>query len=700
MFGNKLKRWAVLGLAAAAWLAADTFSASAQINMMTARRNLDRANVWNGFANNGVTSSAFPGKGNRTMWMLSYPGTGANACGRPAVDWYWNIKFSGHCGAYEQTQFSVSEGLISLTQVGGEKYAAFTGPRQTTPEVFPHTYDIENSPEAGWGIDTKASLSDALEQGTSTANWWPGAVPLSGDPTTQHPYEIHNYDYGIYSPIQNTAETIMISQWESNEHSAASASAISGRSNVLTAKRRVLAWSHQDLDDMLVHELVFTNTSDQQITGAYFGGINGFNINQTGNTSRFGYHGGRHYFRDEDADEWIDWSEAGGFKGNANLVGRYWHVQWDGDLPLTPDDDTGDPFIPEVCIIAACHDPSWLNASLRPAGMPLSPDYVGFGALAWRSSGTGAWNVADVAAGYVEPAGEPLFHFWTQESGNDVVDPADGLGPTTPAGRYDAWSAASSATPSAVGLGFVDVLYGPYTMDPGDQAKVVLAHVVGTGSHVTINSQTGYPVDPTDWTMNHIGSQGTDSAFRNAELAKGHDGLWTNVSHALFAYSNQWQVPNTPPDVEFTVMNSENAQNLVSWNGAAESAVNPDYGTADVTAYRVYQSVYAEYGPWVLKTEVPATGASSYSWEDTESIAGFSNFYNVRAVASAKTDWSEGTKTLADLPAQMAAHVTGGMEGRLFGTRAEDHERSRCRASLLRRPATRCRHRSAWCPTR
>ena len=60
---------------------------------------------------------------------------------------------------------------------------------------------------------------------------------------------------------------------------------------------------------------------------------------------------------------------------------------------------------------------------------------------------------------------------------------------------------------------------------------------------------------------------------------------------------------------------------------------------------------------------MPASGASSYSWVDEESLAGFSRFYNVRSVASGKSDWSEGTKTLADLPAQMAAHVTNGLEG-------------------------------------
>ena len=654
MFGNQLKRWAVLGLAAAAWMAADTFSASAQINMMTSRRNLDRAMMWNGFANNGVSSSAFPSKGNRGMWMLSWPGSTANACtgdAGPAVDWYWQVKVTGHCGQYEGTFISVSEGLISLTQVGGEKFSSFTGPRKTTPEVLPHIYDIENGPEAGWGIDTRSSLSNALAPGTSTANWWPGAPSLLGnDPATQHPYEIHNYDYGIYSPLQNTAETIMISEWESNQH---------GGSNVLTAKRRVLAWSNQDLDDMLVHELVWTNTSNSQITEAYFGKINGLHVNQQGIAFRWLGAGGRHHMgRAGGADDWIDWSEDPGFKGNPNFVGRGWAVQWDGNYAGSPDDDTGDPFRAANCQIVSCLDPGWLNATTRPDGMPGSPDHVGFGALAWRSSGTGAWNAADAAAGYVEPAGMPRWHYWQHTGGNSVEDPADGNGPNADPSRYDAWAAPSHTPPAVEDDGFTDVLWGPYTLDPGDQVKLVLAYVEGTGSHVTINSATGYPVDPLDWTYNIIGSKGQDDAFRNAELAKGHDGLWTNVSHAEFAYSNQWQIPNTPPDVDFAVANSETAQNLVTVPSLA-GAVNPDYGSADVDAIRIYASDYAEYGPWILQTTLPATGGS---WVDESSVAGFSRFYNVRSVATAKTDWSEGSMTLADLPAQMAAHVTGGME--------------------------------------
>ena len=664
MFNIQLKRWALFGLIVSAWLATDTMIVSAQVEMVGARRNLDRSNIWLSLSNNGGQPGSSFGKAVRGMHLMSYPGIVATSWTSPSgpdVDWYFPGKPSGFNGSFENTAISIGGGIVSLTQVGGEKVASFTGPRVTTIDVIPHIYDIENAPEASWGINTRAPAR-ANNPGESTANWWPGAPALKdGDPGATQPYEIHNYDYGVYAPVQNAAETTMISEWESNAH---------GGENVLTAVRKVLAWSHQDLDDMLIYDLEWTNTSDQQITGVYFGIIEGVHIKQSGIAYRYHYHQGLHNHSKGEAefDDWMDYSEDPNFKGDANFVGRNWHIQWDGDSPLSPDDDTGDPYFVARCDPQACFDPGFLNATLRPDGMPLSPEHVGIGPLAWRGSGTGAWNAADAAVGYLDPQGEPLWHFW--ESFSSFQSPADtdpaasSEGPQSDTDRYDAWSEPSHAVPQTVELGMNDLMFGPYTIDPGDKVKLVLALVVGTGAHSTINSTTGYPLSPVDWMFNTIGASGigVNDAQRNAELAKGHQGLWTNASHALFAYANEWQIPNTPPDVDFDTENNIKAQTTVTWNGDAESAINPDYGTADVSSYRVYQSEYAETGPWILKAEIPATGASSYSWEDTESIAGFSNFYNVRSVSSAKSGWSEGTKALADLPAQMASHVTGGME--------------------------------------
>ncbi len=674
MFDIQFKRWVPIGLIAAAWLAAGAFDAAAQQDMTSYRRNFTRAHMWSSFQNNGLFGSAW-GLWGEGMYWHSYPGIGAGSQSRARSDWYWDLKPSGWGGGNEATFISVMRSYVVLTTVGGEPYDSHG--QKVTEDLKARVYDIENGPEATWGIDTKApARATAADVGKSTANWWPGATSfIDGDPTATVPYEIHNYDYGVYPPVQNTAEAVLISEWSSNEH---------GGENVLTAVRRVLGWSNQDLDDMLVYDTEWTNTSNEQITNAWFGYTQGVHLKSNGHKSRGGYSygfvlwGGRRSATEY--DDRFAWSEDPGFAGNPNFVGRHWMLQWDGDDAFSLDDDTGDPFWVNLCGHLggrSCADISvggFLNSTARPDGMPQSPDHIATGALAWRSSGTGAWNAKDAAAGYVDPQGEPLWHHWAIHRAQyflDWYDPAmvpEGFakGPKTVEGRYAAWTEGGShEQPSIASSGSTDIMFGPYTLDPGDKVKLVLANVAGLGAHITTNPDNGYPYDPIEWAW-QVGEQYgslSDAPARNAELAKGHDGAWTNVEHALFAYSNEWQVPTTPPDVDFQISSTLEAQTELTWNGDAERAVNPDYGTADVTAYRVYVSTWSEAGPWRLKGTMPASGASSYSWVDKESLAGFSRFYNVRSVASGKSDWSEGTKTLADLPAQMAAHVTNGLEG-------------------------------------
>lgn len=83
-----------------------------------------------------------------------------------------------------------------------------------------------------------------------------------------------------------------------------------------------------------------------------------------------------------------------------------------------------------------------------------------------------------------------------------------------------------------------------------------------------------------------------------------------------------------------------------------------------MTGYRVYRSLWQETGPWDLVGEVAAGTDTNgtYSWEDQNSLAGFGYAYNVRSVASAKTTWSQGTKSFSDLPATVQGHLQGGLE--------------------------------------
>ncbi|MCZ6632490.1 MAG: hypothetical protein O7G87_03730, partial [bacterium] len=108
-----------------------------------------------------------------------------------------------------------------------------------------------------------------------------------------------------------------------------------------------------------------------------------------------------------------------------------------------------------------------------------------------------------------------------------------------------------------------------------------------------------------------------------------------------------------------------------TWSDDSERAINPEYGEADVIGYRVYRSTWQETGPWELVGDIPAGGGGdatfsggTYTWVDQNSLAGFQFAYNVRAYAKPKSTWSEGSKTLADLPETVRKHLTeNGLEG-------------------------------------
>ena len=144
-----------------------------------------------------------------------------------------------------------------------------------------------------------------------------------------------------------------------------------------------------------------------------------------------------------------------------------------------------------------------------------------------------------------------------------------------------------------------------------------------------------------------------------------------HLGHAQFAYDNEYHIPNAPPDVNFFQGSNDQAKIILTWTDESERAINPEYGEADVVGYRVYRSIWQETGPWELVGDIPAGGGGdasfsggTYTWVDKNSLAGFQFAYNVRAVAKPKSSWSEGSKTLADLPETVRKHLTeNGLEG-------------------------------------
>jgi hypothetical protein len=619
-------------------------------------RHTTRAQVWTSFTSAGTQGMHYDVSATRIMMRMNYPG-GVNAMQigmtPPEFIDYWGEKsWPVYSQKTESHSNSAGEGVLVLTNVDGEKWVSATGPRKPTEDVIPLIYDIKNMPEADWGLESRVPTR-GVRVGDLMVNYYKGAPALTGDPVSTSPYEIHNYGYGVYPPVQNASEEVIISQWTTRHD--------------LVVTRKAYTWSHQDFDDFFILELEFENRGGKQLNDTYFGFLNAFYVSNAGTAFRWGHEGGKiNYKRAGGRDDWYRSSVASNFQPNSlsgltanDFAGKYINYQWDGNAVQSNEEDTGDPFYKDLESVGSAR--GFPGSSARPEGMPISPQYMGMAPLAFRNSGAShTFNAADRVAGYVDPEGETpiLAHWWQATARKKIQDPLRGV--LSPAEIYDAFTSPSHDNPPEVGVGWNDQVYGPYNLAPGDKAKIVLVYVLGTAADFDTHPSTGHTRDMITWGWN-FGV--VDDNTRKTTLAQGERAMLQNLSHAQFAYENAYDIPDSPPDVEFEIRGDETAQMEVSWTNTAETAVHPDFGVPNVASYRIYRSTWQEYGPWELVGEVPATGANTYAWSDDNSLAGFLYIYNVRAVSKPQQSWSKGTKTLADLPSVVREHVLNGIEG-------------------------------------
>ena len=653
-----IKKWLGVGLLALALLLSGALTASAQLDYYASRM-MTRSLVWETFHNYGFSGMHYADSAGRAAFRLIYPGMmmGFYTLMNP-TDYmeYWGDKaWSDGANKSEGTMHSSGNGVLVLTNVDGEKHVSWTGPRHPSEDVFPMIYDILNGPEANWGIRTVVPFR-GIKTGLEMSNWYPGATPKSGDATAAEPYEIHNYDYHIYPPVQDAPEEIHITQTRFKHN--------------IVMTRKIYAWSHQDFDDFIIVDVEFENRGDKQLNDTYFGFNNTLYVNSTGTSYRWGHEGGMiRYNRSGGLDDFFRFSGSPGFQPNslsgltaADFAGKHITYVYDGNTTNSFEEDTGDPFDSDL------ENPggSFPASGDRPKGTPIAPEYAGFAPLAFRNSGSShVFNANDLAQGYVDPKSDQVLGHWFRAHGLDNIDDPIGKG-VGMADLYDIYTAPSMADPPAEGVVWSDQIYGPYDLAPGDKAKIVVAYVFGHAGDIeesNVDSRTGFARDQMSWAFG-VGERGLNDDARKQVLAQGEKALLQNLSHAQFAYDSGFRIPNSPPDVDFQAGNNQDANIEISWTDAVEKAINPEYGTADVVAYRIYRSTIQEYGPWELVEEIPATSAGTYKYVDTNSLAGFRYIYNVRAVASPKQDWNEGSVTLADLPPKVREHLTvSGLEG-------------------------------------
>lgn len=538
---------------------------------------------------------------------------------------------------------------IGSTYAKDGYYAVLTGPRSDMlDEIFPMLPDPSQDDDLKYlGGEPRERPSSAIGAGQAWRTGAPYYHPTTwsatldemktDDPLNWRPSRIDNWRFGEYqtpgppsapsSRSDEWAEEIIVSKWTT----------LAG----VTFTRRNLNWSYPDWDDFFIVEIEFENTGDsngdgerdlpaETLNDVYISILNNWMLTDAG-LSHYNLSDQWYHYIKQALDDWIVYTEAADYSGPGKGLKMF--IDWDGDSAEFPWNDTGDPV--NLTIISPSCDTG------RKDGEFTSYQHLGYGPLAYEDGGQWSFNSRDLGK-YVQPQGEQpnSTRYWRIESETVSEDPRPGAHNRKT--MFDLMTTpGEDPTPAVMGAFYATHSYGPYTLAPGQKGKLVLAWAGG--------SPAGED-DLYTWTRSNLYNYGA--------LPEGHTWLVEFFKRAKWAYDNEYDLPDAPPDVYIQTRNSPQATLEVFWN-SADNAVNPDYGEQDVAGYRIYRAEWNPDGPWTKIGEVPR---GTHQFTDDMSVAGFNYWYSVRTFANGHDDWVGRVGTLATLPEQVQARVKAGLE--------------------------------------
>ena len=363
----------------------------------------------------------------------------------------------------------------------------------------------------------------------------------------------------------------------------------------------------------------------------------------------------------------FQFTDAPNYDGPAEYVGLKLSYQFDGDSPTDRANDIGEP-----------ESPTSTDLLRQPGGLSpgqlLAYQYVGMAPLAYQDAGVSHLFSSKDQGRFVNPVGDQpaSTRWWEARNLRQLDTDAPSIDTHSDQEMHAVLTAQVEDNPGGVGAWINAQTYGPYTMAPGEKAKIVVAYVAGTGANsMPREDLREYSVDIETFARADIPLPQEERLRR---LQNGEKALVNHLRAAQFAYDNGYDLPDYPPDLGFALGFNLEGQPELSWSDRIERSPNPDYGGSeaqDIAGYRVFRSTWQEFGPWELIADIPA-GLDGQSWSyqsgeykflDLEAQPGFRYFYNVRAYAQPHTSWSNGISTLADLPEEVQNHFQVGLEG-------------------------------------
>ena len=364
-------------------------------------------------------------------------------------------------------------------------------------------------------------------------------------------------------------------------------------------------------------------------------------------------------------DDIYFYSDASNYAG-AFAPGYKASIFRDSDNPLSPYDDTGDPYFKRLG-----HTDS--DAVDAAEGQLRAPQHIVMAPIAFTDApGLHAFNTRDMGK-YVQPQGDQPFsaQWWQARSKDDFDDPYTEK--DTESQMYgEMLKGGTKDNPNENNVDdrkfyIFSQVYGPYTLQAGESAKIVMAYVAGHPAQIKNQDILTWDRSdvPVETKIQEFKTLGEQAAFENLQLAH-------------FIYDSNFHHPPAPTNAFIAaddLTSSGFARQQISWIDDADRAVNPYTGQQDIAGYRVYRSTWFGWGPWKLHDTVlkGQSGSSlngqwslaggKYTYEDLDTAAGFAYHYSVRPYNSGYSDWMGSGMTIGDLPTGRArANATGGYE--------------------------------------
>ena len=177
--------------------------------------------------------------------------------------------------------------------------------------------------------------------------------------------------------------------------------------------------------------------------------------------------------------------------------------------------------------------------------------------------------------------------------------------------------------------------FGPYTLEPGDSIRIVVAEGVSGMSRIKAdevgaNWLKGLNGELTSFIMPD-GTTGSDpDEYKDAWVMSGEDSLLNTFRRAIDNYASEYNIPSPPPPPDIFEVNSGGDRISLSWSSNAESWPN-------FKGYRVYRAIARPdtFYTMIYETD-PSNTVNSYN--DTEARRAFDYYYYVTSFDDGSTN--------------------------------------------------------------